>query len=114
MAARLRRATGSRLLLCNSARLGRCRPACAHVLLYSFLYDRIARAAYDYRNRRPYRAYDHGAPRPLHARILRAARSQRPLLALRGHRVDLSLSGDLSHWRVVYGSWALMSEHIVL
>src|SRR5580700_6740432 len=113
MAPRLRRTSGSRLRLHHPSRMGRGRPARAHVLLLLFLYDRIARVAHDHRTRPAHRSYGHGAPRPVHAGVLRAARSERPLLALRGHRVDLSLSAALSHWRALPGSRALMSEHIV-
>src|ERR1700734_4234008 len=93
--------------------MGRSRPARAHVLLLLFLYDRFARSAHDHRNRPAHRAYGHGAPRSFHTGVLRAARSKRPLLALRRHHLDFSFSAALSHRRALHGGWPLMSGHIV-
>src|SRR6202046_773585 len=93
--------------------MGRSRPARAYVLLLLFLYDWIARDAHDHRNRPPYRPHTPAAPCPVHPGILCAARSERPLLALRRHHLDFSLSATLSNWRALHRGWTLMSEHIV-
>ena len=76
-------------------RAGRARPRRADLLLALLRDDRPARAPHDHRAR------DHdvdaslGVDGPDHARVREPDRDQRPLLALRGHRVDLPVSAAL-------------------
>src|SRR5579864_6702750 len=70
-----------------------------HVLL--FFYDRLARAAHDYRHRPAVGDDDPRLAWQDQARQLRQDRSFRTLLAFRGYHLDLSVSFAVSHRRAL-------------
>src|SRR5271156_4795937 len=114
MARRLRRAFDSRLRLHHPPGMGRGRPARPDVLPLLLFHDRPARAAHDHRLRHPRHAHGNGPAQPLQLRILRAARSQRPVLAFRGYRVDFPVPAAVSDRRQGrHRGGALMSAHDV-
>src|SRR5277367_4978207 len=114
MARRLRRAFDSRLRLHHPPGMGRGRPARPDVLPLLLFHDRPARAAHDHRLRHPRHAHGNGPAQPLQFRILRAARSQRPVLAFRGYRLDFPVPAPVSDRRQVrHRGGALMSAHVV-
>ncbi len=65
-----------------------CPPGADHVLLL-LLYDRFPRLAHGGGRGFDDHDFHHGAERHLQLQLLYAGRNQRPVLALRGHRLDL-------------------------
>ena len=80
----------------TSRSAGRTRSIRAALLLVLLRDDRDARAPHGHRPRLITWLHRDGAPGPLRARVPRAGRHRRALLALRGHRLDLPLPAPLS------------------
>ncbi len=81
---------------------------------FYFFMTGLHATAHDHRLRHPRNAHADGAPQPVQSRILRAARSQRPVLALRRYRLDFPVSAAVSDRRqVCVTGGALMSGHVV-
>src|SRR5262249_25433192 len=70
--------------------------ACKHLLPFIFHPDGHSRGAHDHRHRIGWHSCMAGPQRQVQARVLHASRTRRPVLALRGYCLGVSISSALS------------------
>src|SRR5947209_3164 len=74
------------------------RASCANSVLPVFLHDGYARSAHDRRFRAVELSCRAGISKSLPRELFRARRNDRPLLALRRHRLDFLIPAVISDW----------------